>query len=125
MASAARHNLAKVEMGATFLDNGHLALLLAELVFRLELFKTLAPMLSIKSSAPALAIKDFTLSGQCGPAAQLHVEEACKLGARLTAVVRTTTFKSDPATLLPDLTVNGEPNLMSFIIEIMEETKKI
>ena len=114
MASAARHNLAKVEMDATFLANGHPALLLAGLVFRLELFRTLAAMLSIKSSALAPAIKDFTLSGQCGPAAQLHAEEACKLGARLTAVVRTTTFRSDLAILLPDLTVNGEPKFYIF-----------
>ena len=103
--------------------NGHLAQQPVELASRLVPFRTLAPMLSIKSSALALAIKDSTLSGQCGPAAQLHAEEACKLGARLTAVVRTTTFKSDLAILLPDLTVNGEPKSNYFIIEIMEETK--
>lgn len=96
-------------MDATFLANGHPALLLAELVFRLELFKTLVPTSSIRSNAHAPATRDSTPNGQCGQAARLHVEEACRPDARLTAAARTTTSRNDPATLLSELTVNGLP----------------
>jgi len=102
-----RLNLAKAEPGAISSASGHPALQLAELVFRLEPFKTHAPTWLTKNSALARATKDSTLNGQCGPAAQLLAAEACRLDARLTAAAKTTTFKSDRAILLLDLTVNG------------------
>ena len=107
--SGARLNPARAALDAISTANGHPALLLAELVSRLERFRTLAPTWSIKSSALAPATKDSTLNGQCGPAAQLLAAEACRLDAKLTAAAKTITFKSDRATLQPDLTVNGEP----------------
>ena len=101
--------------------SGLLALLLAELVSRLERFRTLAPTWSIRSSAPAPATKDSTLNGQCGPAAQLLAAEACRLDAKLTAAMKMITFKSDRAILQLDLTVNGESKSYFFITEIKEE----
>ena len=93
--------------------SGLLALLLAELVSRLEQFKTLALTWSIRSSALAPATKDSTLNGQCGPAAQLLAAEACRLDAKLTAAMKMITFKSDRAILQLDLTVNGPPGLLA------------
>lgn len=104
----ARLNPARAALDAISSANGHPALLPAELVCRLERFRTLAPTWSIRSSALAPATKDSTLNGQCGPAAQLLAAEACRPDAKLTAAAKTITFRNDRAILQLDLTVNGE-----------------
>ena len=110
------------EAAETSPDNGLLAPLPAAPVFKLALSRTPALILSTRNNAPAPTTRDSTLNGLCGLAARLHAAVACKLDERLTAVAKTIMFRSDLATLLLAVTVNGES--LSYIISILKSRRK-